>query len=296
MQKQKENECSIFSNLYVSEGRDEQFINELHEMAHNKTGETSDCALVNKFSDPHYNRTSFCFAGHYSSVSRIIKEVAEVAIESLNLEEHEASHPRIGVVDHISVHPLGETMVFAEEAAREIGAYFGTEKGIPILFYGSLNGKRLSAVRRSTSYFRGGQDREVAADLGPRAVNPRRGAMCVGAVPPVLNYNVRFRCTDRKAVGAIARALREKDGGLPGVEAVALRHAGGNYEAACNLLEADRVGPEEVLAAATAAAAAQGGGIEVDAAYTIGLTAAEVTDRLARALAGRCSGGGGGDR
>ncbi|CAM9787829.1 unnamed protein product, partial [Heterosigma akashiwo] len=31
MQKQKENECSIFSNLYVSEGRDEQFINELHE-------------------------------------------------------------------------------------------------------------------------------------------------------------------------------------------------------------------------------------------------------------------------
>lgn len=61
---------------------------------------------------------------------------------------HEASHPRIGVVDHVSVHPLGKGgQQLAHEAGVAIGKALSEEEGLPVLLYGDLNdGKGLAEV------------------------------------------------------------------------------------------------------------------------------------------------------
>ncbi len=48
--------------------------------------------------------------------------MAGAAISALDLQEHEGSHPRLGVVDHISCHPLGSAnLSMAAETARSVG-------------------------------------------------------------------------------------------------------------------------------------------------------------------------------
>ena len=50
--------------------------------------------------------------------------LARAAIELLDLRQHAASHPRLGIVDHISLQPAGldASLQAAAEAARAIGA------------------------------------------------------------------------------------------------------------------------------------------------------------------------------
>ena len=49
--------------------------------------------------------------------------LARAAIEMLDLRQHAASHPRLGVVDHVSLQPAGKeaTLEAAAEVARAIG-------------------------------------------------------------------------------------------------------------------------------------------------------------------------------
>ncbi len=49
--------------------------------------------------------------------------LARAALETIDLRSHAASHPRLGVVDHISCHPLGRdaALTAAAETARSIG-------------------------------------------------------------------------------------------------------------------------------------------------------------------------------
>ena len=56
----------------------------------------------------------------------------------------------------------------------------------------------------------------VAADYGPAAACERRGMVCVGAGPWVVNFNVALRTTDLEAARAIARAVSTR-GGAPGL-------------------------------------------------------------------------------
>ena len=51
-----------------------------------------------------------------------VARMAGAAISALDLQEHEGSHPRLGVVDHISCHPLGSaSLSMAAETARSLG-------------------------------------------------------------------------------------------------------------------------------------------------------------------------------
>ena len=51
-------------------------------------------------------------------------QLARAAIELLDLRQHAASHPRLGVVDHVSLQPAGSGSALdaAAEAAQAIGA------------------------------------------------------------------------------------------------------------------------------------------------------------------------------
>ena len=107
----------------------------------------------------------------------------------LDLRSHATSHPRLGVVDHISVHALppggGATRDAPAEAhgaaaalaLRLGGALAGPPSPLPVYYYGaaSREGRALADVRRALGYF--GANGGVSAAGGGFAPPP-------GAPPP----------------------------------------------------------------------------------------------------------------
>ena len=67
--------------------------------------------------------------------------------------------------------------------------------------------------------------------------------------------------------------------GLPYVEALPLKHENGNFEVACNLLDPS-VTPPSLVLDRVAEVAKKRFGVEVDDAYTIGMTVGQIRSRL----------------
>jgi glutamate formiminotransferase len=138
----------------------------------NNDEQGEEVKLVKTFVDAPYNRTGFTFAvrtdvvegddvetmrrGTTTStsaarndrakrndvVSRLVAnkvhEVAQSAfLEIGSFRKHSATHPRLGIVDHVSVHPIGTCdMDQAKAAARAVGRRFGGELGVNAYMYG----------------------------------------------------------------------------------------------------------------------------------------------------------------
>ena len=163
--------------------------------------------------------------------------------------------------------------------AQLIAAQLGSgPHALPVFTYGWAHPQQrpLDEVRRQLGYFKGATDSSWQGALGtaplplapchgPAAAPPHSGVCCVGAVPWLVNFNVLLHTDDLPAARAIARAVSQRGGGLPGVQAMALRHTDG-IEVACNLLDPAASPPEAVLAAVQRLAA-QHGGLAVGPAY-----------------------------
>lgn len=79
--------------------------------------------------------------------------VAEAALSALDLRSHAADHPRLGVLDHVSLHPLGQqaTLQQAADAATSLGQQLAAAPfGLPVYYYGAAHpaGRRLAEIRR----------------------------------------------------------------------------------------------------------------------------------------------------
>ncbi len=64
---------------------------------------------------------------------------------------------------------------------------------------------------------------ELAPDFGPAQLDERAGGVLIGARPPLIAFNVNLAGDDLDAAREVARAVRERDGGFPGVRALGLR-------------------------------------------------------------------------
>ena len=67
---------------------------------------------------------------------------------------------------------------------------------------------------------------EWAPDHGPRHPHVSAGAAAIGARHPLIAFNVNLATDQLDVARAIARAIRERDGGLPGIKALGLRLGG----------------------------------------------------------------------
>jgi glutamate formiminotransferase len=82
-----------------------------------------------------------------------VLSVAEAALTALDLRNHAADHPRLGVLDHVSLHPLGQqaTLQQAAEAATCLGQQLAAAPFmLPVYYYGAAQptGRRLAEIRR----------------------------------------------------------------------------------------------------------------------------------------------------
>lgn len=257
-------------------------------------------ALANLFVDRPYNRSNFTLISHQpAALAAAALQLSAAALAALDLRAHAATHPRLGIVDHISCHPLSQSgsvdgsegLEAAAEAARVIARQLGAA-GLPAYLYGAAHpsGAQLADVRRALGYFSADNKGEgvwigalasaaaalplpAPPDFGPAAAQPRAGVACVGAVPWLVNLNVLLDTDDMEAVRSVARAVSQRGGGLPGVQAMALRHDAG-IEVACNLLRPGESGPAVVEAEVRRLAAAAG--LPTTAAYCTGKTPEEL--------------------
>jgi glutamate formiminotransferase len=283
-------------NVYVSEGRNQQLLNSMRLAA----GQY----CVHQFSDECYNRTGFTLSSRFIfPVQAALLRLCGVALQQLDLRLHDATHPRLGVVDHVSVHSvLAESTdphdSLAASAALECAAALAVNIGIslsgmlPVYFYGAaLESKEpLDQVRRSLGYFRSSNSALPTAihrlpDLGPSTCHPRHGLVCVGALPWVVNFNLvldwannQFPPRDRnelliraRKVAAVVSAHR---GGPIGCQSLALPHANGTVEVACNLLAPQA--PDTATVRVLVENAAHTEGLRVVRHYTTGLSPEEI--------------------
>lgn len=217
-------------------------------------------------SDPAHHRSVFTYAGDAPALEAAALTLVEHAVSLIDLRVHRGVHPRMGAVDVMPFVPLGETTMDACVAlARQVGAALARRFDLPVFLYGAAashaNRRRLEDVRRGQ--FEGLasrlRDPEWAPDFGPTVPHPTAGAIAVGARHPLIAFNVNLD-TDRIEVARrVASAVRERDGGLPGVKALGLELADrGCVQVSMNLTDVPRTPPALAFEAVRREAAALG--------------------------------------
>jgi glutamate formiminotransferase len=210
-----------------SEGRDEGVLAELGAAL------SLGARLLDLHSDPDHHRSVFTLVGTGDELVEALLGGIRVAVERIDLRGHDGTHPRIGAADVVPLVPLRpEQEPDARGAALALADRLAAELELPVFFYG-----RLTDDEREPAFYRqGGPDElarrlaegEVVPDRGPAALHPTAGGVIVGVRRPLIAFNVNLRSRDVEAARRIARRVRERDGGFPGVRALGLDlpHAG----------------------------------------------------------------------
>lgn len=184
--------------------------------------------VLDRSSDASHNRSVITLVGSGDDLVEAAVRMARVAAQRIDLREHSGEHPRMGATDVIPFVPVaGVTMERCVELARACGRRLGEELGIPVFLYESAATR---PERRNLAHVREGQfeglrerigsDPAREPDFGPRAIHPSAGATAVGARKFLIAYNVNLASNDVKLAKAIAKVIREKDGGFKCVKAM----------------------------------------------------------------------------
>lgn len=208
----------------VTEGRDRDVIQNLA-----RSIETSPhVKLRNVHSDSDHNRSVYTFTGPSGAVWEAAFRLTELAIQWIDIrKQRRGVHPFIGAVDVIPFIPLGQfPMTEAARLAETLGEHIADELDIPVYLYGEA--AKTPERRNLANVRKGGFDeltqsekiRKHPPDLGPKKFHKTAGATAVGARDFLIAYNINLD-TDRIEIAKkIAREIREKDGGFPGVKAL----------------------------------------------------------------------------
>ncbi len=210
-----------------SAGRDGALVDRLVRAASESGAEVLDVSA-----DPDHNRAVLTFVGPPEAVEDASIAVASFAIESIDMGDHLGVHPRIGALDVLPFVPLvGLTMEDARASARRVGGRLAKELGIPVFFYAEASdppGRSLAELRSGgfetlVAGFPDGRTPDVMPSSWPHpGIHPTAGAVCVGARPLLLAWNVEVKGLTEEELRRVAAALRERDGGVPGLRTLAL--------------------------------------------------------------------------
>jgi glutamate formiminotransferase len=245
-----------------------------------------DAVLLDTHSDADHNRSVFTLAAEEGDLLESLLAGIAAAVERIDLREHVGVHPRVGAVDVVPVVPLApDSMERATSAARVLAARVGEELRLPVFLYGEVG-----EGRRPAYFRRGGPDElrrrldagELDPDEGPRKVDPRSGAVLVGARHALVAYNLELTTEDVQIAEAVAASVRESSGGMRGVQAIGLRLPGsGRTQVSMNVIDVDAAPLHEVVERVRREAAIHG--VSVSGGELVGLVPERVVAAAASA-------------
>ena len=206
------------------------------------------CCVLDIHQDVDHGRSVITAVGGTEEMEEAAIALVSGAIKAIDLRGHVGVHPRIGAVDVFPFVPLERaTMEECAALARRVGQRFADELRLPVFLYeyAAVEPARrnLAAVRRGglpgvTARMRhpGG-----APDCGPPSPHPTAGAIAVGARDVLVAFNVNLRTSNTRVARSIAAAIREANGGLPGVKALGFELASrGLTQVSMNLVDLGR--------------------------------------------------------
>jgi glutamate formiminotransferase len=246
-----------------SEGRDTEKISRLVAAVRAVKG----VRVLGLHSDRDHNRSVLTLAGEEAAVLEAAVALAEACISEIDLASQTGEHPRMGSLDVLPFVPLeGATLEDAVQLARQAGERIGT-LGLPVYLYEAAatapHRGNLANVRRGGYEGLAARARDPLwqPDYGPSELDPHVGAVAVGARPFLVAFNAYLGTDDVEVARRVARRVRERDGGLPGVKALGLE-VGGRAQVSMNLTDLEETPIPVVVEAVRSAAAEHGASVE----------------------------------
>jgi glutamate formiminotransferase/glutamate formiminotransferase/formiminotetrahydrofolate cyclodeaminase len=229
--------------------------------------------LLDVHADADHNRSVFTLVADEEDLVEALVAAIACARERIDLRRHEGAHPRVGAADVVPVVPVRPAdMERAKRAALALAERVGGELELPVFVYGEL------APGRGPAFFRAEgleglrrrvESGELAPEFGPARIEERSGAVLVGARRPLIAFNVNLR-GQLESAREIASAIRERDGGFPGVRALGLDlPRAGLVQVSMNVEDWEAAALHDLLAAIEREAAARGA--EVVGSELVGL-------------------------
>jgi len=267
-----------------SEGRKAETVERIARAIESVPGAT----VLNRHLDSDHNRSVITFvAGPDQVVEAALRAVATAA-ELIDLRDHAGEHPRIGATDVLPFIPVsGVTMDECIQLAHDAGRRVWDELSIPVYFYEraalhperfrleNVRGKGFEQLREEI-----GQNSDRAPDVGEPKLHQSAGAIAIGARPFLIAFNINLRTNDIGIARRIARAVRERDGGLPHVKALGFELASrGLVQVSMNLINYEQTSINRAFAAVYREASRLG--VEVAGAELVGLLPRAALDRSA---------------
>jgi glutamate formiminotransferase / 5-formyltetrahydrofolate cyclo-ligase len=223
----------------ISEGRDLSIIDACVQAV-----ERAGARVLHRTSDAIHNRSVLTVAGQYEALRDATLALATVTVERIDLRTHTGVHPRIGALDVLPFIPLRDaTMDDAVRLAREVAAAIWERLRVPSFLYAEA---AMTQLRRNLANVRQGQFEgldvrfdlpEWRPDFGDVPKHMSAGAFAVGARELLIAFNIEIATDDISIVRRIARQLRERDGGLRTLKALALRMGPGVVQVSLNVTD-----------------------------------------------------------
>ena len=178
--------------------------------------------------DRDHNRSLITLVGDPKQMLDAVFRMIRVSTRLIDMEKHQGEHPRIGATDVVPFIPIsGLTMDQCVRMSRTLGRWVARELRIPVYLYeeAATRPDRVNLADVRKGQYEGlkeeiGTKTKRKPDFGPARMHPTAGAIAIGARKFLIAYNVNLNTKNAKVAKEIAKVVREKDGGFPGVKAM----------------------------------------------------------------------------
>lgn len=208
----------VMSNVWVecvpnfSEGRDKNIINKISNAIRNIKG----VFLLDIDISYDFNRTVMTMIGPPKLVLEAAIASSVVALNNIDMTNHNGEHARMGAVDVVPFIPLtNATMQQCISLSEEYAQIMGSKYKVPIYLY-AKSAKMKSRVNlpeiRKGEYESFNSKlslEEWRPDFGPFEFSPKKGVTASGARNILIAYNVNLNTNDKKLANKIAGKIRE---------------------------------------------------------------------------------------
>jgi glutamate formiminotransferase len=200
-----------------SEGRDLKKIEKIVEPFRAKNG----VKLLDYQNDEDHNRAVVTVVGAPEPLKEAVVEAMGVAVDLIDLRQHQGQHPRMGATDVVPFIPVKN--VTAQEAvqiSKDVARMVADKYNLPVFLYeksaASPQRQNLAAIRQGQ--FEGMAEKiklpEWKPDYGPAQIHPSAGATAIGARMALVAYNVNLDTNNFEIADRIAKQVRHISGGL----------------------------------------------------------------------------------